>query len=105
MGSGQTGIGTGHPAVMIVPVCCFILCTFFSNKREASLGLLHTEYTAGNALHLLGLKCCYSYCMPLAHRDLIKNLLNYGPWRSDPAGASQPIMLTSGSLSFLEFIP
>ncbi|XP_011379157.1 DNA-directed RNA polymerases I, II, and III subunit RPABC5 [Pteropus vampyrus] len=90
---------------MIIPVCCFIFGSFFSDKWEASLGLLHTEYTRGDALHILGLKYYYSYCMALAHRGLIKNLLNYGPWRSDPAGASQLIMLTSSSLSFPEFIP
>ncbi|XP_044092455.1 DNA-directed RNA polymerases I, II, and III subunit RPABC5-like [Neovison vison] len=64
---------------MIIPVRFFTCGKIIGNTREASLGLLQAQYTEGDALDALGLKryCCRR--MLLAHKDLIRKLLNYAP--------------------------
>ena len=55
---------------MIIPVHCFTCSRIVSNKWAACLGLLQAEYTQEDSL-----QCC----VPLAHTDLTKKLLNYAP--------------------------
>nr|XP_006980362.1 DNA-directed RNA polymerases I, II, and III subunit RPABC5-like [Peromyscus maniculatus bairdii] len=64
---------------MIIPVRCFTCGKIVSNTWEAYLGLLQAEYTTGDALDALGLKCYCCRCPWLAHKDLIEKLLNYAP--------------------------
>lgn len=64
---------------MIIPVRCFTCGKVIGDKWEQYLGLLHSEYTEGDALDALGLKryCCRR--MVLSHVDLIDKMLKYQP--------------------------
>ncbi|XP_041050436.1 DNA-directed RNA polymerases I, II, and III subunit RPABC5-like [Carcharodon carcharias] len=64
---------------MITPVRCFTCGNIVGNKWEVYLGLLHAEYTEGDALDALGLKCYCCRCMLLSYVDLTEKLLNYAP--------------------------
>nr|XP_020853835.1 DNA-directed RNA polymerases I, II, and III subunit RPABC5-like [Phascolarctos cinereus] len=62
---------------MIILLHCFTCVKIMANKWEADLGLLKVEYTKGDALESLGLKCYCCHQILLAHMDLIEKVLNY----------------------------
>ncbi|XP_036621457.1 DNA-directed RNA polymerases I, II, and III subunit RPABC5-like [Trichosurus vulpecula] len=64
---------------MIMSVPCFLCGKIVGNKWESYLGLLRAEYTEGDALDVLGLKCYCCRWIVLVHVDLREKLLNYMP--------------------------
>ncbi|KAI8901225.1 MGC146599 protein-like protein [Globomyces pollinis-pini] len=67
---------------MIIPVRCFSCGKVIGNKWDSYLDLVQNDYTAKQALDVLGLQryCCRR--MVLTHVDLIEKLLHYGPQES-----------------------